>query len=126
MEFRRQSTKFNGVSYVVQRGAEAVYSPRGKEQVRALIDFYMANARLLREGLGLLGLRVFGGVDAPYVWLKTPGHATSWDFFDRLLSQALVGTGQRLWTQRRRLFPLEPFNSRENIEECSAVSHAAG
>ncbi len=116
---RRHSTKFNGVSYVIQRGAEAVYSPKGKEQVRALIDFYMTNARLLREGLSTLGVRVFGGVDAPYVWLKTPGNATSWDFFDRVLSQAhLVGTpGSGFGPSGEGYFRLSAFNSRENIEE---------
>ena len=116
---RRHSTKFNGVSYVIQRGAEAVYSPKGKQQVRALIDFYMTNARLLREGLSTLGVRVFGGVDAPYVWLKTPGNATSWDFFDRVLSQAhLVGTpGSGFGPSGEGYFRLSAFNSRENIEE---------
>ena len=116
---RRHSTKFNGVSYVIQRGAEAVYSPKGKEQVRALIDFYMTNARLLREGLSTLGVRVFGGVDAPYVWLKTPGNAMSWDFFDRVLSQAhLVGTpGSGFGPSGEGYFRLSAFNSRENIEE---------
>ncbi|HEX4073098.1 MAG TPA: LL-diaminopimelate aminotransferase [Planctomycetaceae bacterium] len=116
---RRHSTKFNGVSYVIQRGAEAVYSSKGKQQVRALIDFYMTNARLLREGLSTLGVRVFGGVDAPYVWLKTPGNATSWDFFDRVLSQAhLVGTpGSGFGPSGEGYFRLSAFNSRENIEE---------
>ena len=116
---RRHSTKFNGVSYVIQRGAEAVYSPKGKEQVRALIDFYITNARLLREGLSTLGVRVFGGVDAPYVWLKTPGNATSWDFFDRVLSQAhLVGTpGSGFGPSGEGYFRPSAFNSRENIEE---------
>jgi LL-diaminopimelate aminotransferase len=116
---RRHSTKFNGVPYIIQRGAEAVYSPRGKEQVRALIDFYLTNARLLRNGLNSLGLRVFGGVDAPYVWLKTPGNAGSWDFFDRVLSQAhLVGTpGSGFGPSGERYFRLSAFNSRENVEE---------
>jgi LL-diaminopimelate aminotransferase len=116
---RRHSTKFNGVSYIVQRGAEAVYSPQGKEQVRGVIDFYLTNARLLREGLLSLGLRVFGGVDAPYVWIKTPGNATSWEFFDRLLSQAhLVGTpGSGFGPSGEGYFRLSAFNSRENIDE---------
>ncbi len=116
---RRHSTKFNGVSYIVQRGAEAVYSPAGKAQTRGLVDFYLTNARMLREGLLSFGLRVFGGVDAPYVWIKTPGNATSWEFFDRLLSQAhLVGTpGSGFGPSGEGYFRLSAFNSRENIEE---------
>jgi len=116
---RRHSTKFNGVPYVVQRGAEAVYSPRGKEQVRALVDFYLTNARLLRQGLESLGLRAFGGIDAPYVWLQTPGKVASWDFFDRVLSQAhLVGTpGSGFGPSGEGYFRLSAFNSRENVEE---------
>jgi LL-diaminopimelate aminotransferase len=116
---RRHSTKFNGVSYIVQRGAEAVYSPAGKAQTRGLVDFYLTNAHLLREGLLSLGLKVFGGVDAPYVWIKTPGNATSWEFFDHLLSQAhLVGTpGSGFGPSGEGYFRLSAFNSRENIEE---------
>jgi LL-diaminopimelate aminotransferase len=90
---RRHSTKFNGVSYVVQRGAAATYSKDGKRQIRETIDFYMRNAALLRVGLENAGIRVYGGVDAPYVWLKTPGTESSWDFFDRLLKKGhLVGS----------------------------------
>lgn len=116
---RRHSTKFNGVSYPIQRGAEAVYSPSGKEQVRAIIDFYMTNARQLREGLQSLGLQVFGGVDAPYVWLKTPNQMRSWDFFDRLLSTShLVGTpGSGFGPSGEGYFRLSAFNSRENVAE---------
>jgi LL-diaminopimelate aminotransferase len=116
---RRHSTKFNGVSYPIQRGAEAVYSPRGKEQVRAIIDFYMTNARQLREGLQALGLQVFGGVDAPYVWLKTPDQMRSWDFFDRLLSVShLVGTpGSGFGPSGEGYFRLSAFNSRDNVAE---------
>lgn len=116
---RRHTTKFNGVSYPVQRAAEAVYSPEGKPQVRSIINFYLENARLIREGLQKLGLKVYGGVNAPYVWLKTPGNATSWDFFDRLLSQAhLVGTpGSGFGAAGEGYFRLSAFNSRENVEE---------
>ena len=90
---RRHCTKFNGVSYPVQRGAAAIYSPEGKQQVRETIEFYLANAKLVREALSQLGIRVYGGVNAPYVWLKTPGNLSSWDFFDKLLQEAhLVGT----------------------------------
>lgn len=90
---RRQCTKFNGTSYITQRGAEAVYSPEGREQVKATIGYYMENARLLREGLTEAGFDVYGGKNAPYIWLKTPDGLTSWQFFDRLLYDAhVVGT----------------------------------
>jgi LL-diaminopimelate aminotransferase len=90
---RRQSTKFNGVPYIVQRGAAAVYTEEGRQQVSDLIAGYMENARIIREGLTAAGLTVFGGRNAPYLWVKTPAGATSWDFFDRLLNEAhVVGT----------------------------------
>ena len=90
---RRQCTKFNGTSYITQRGAEAVYSPEGKEQVRKTIDYYMANARIMRESLQSCGLRVYGGENAPYIWLKTPDGLSSWKFFDKLLYEVnIVGT----------------------------------
>ena len=116
---RRHSTKFNGASYVVQRGAEACYSAAGKEQLRKVIDFYRANAARLREGLATLGLKVFGGVDAPYVWLKTPDGVKSWDFFDRLLATAhVVGTpGSGFGPSGEGYFRLSAFSSRENVEE---------
>lgn len=116
---RRHCTKFNGVSYPVQRAAEAIYSAEGKPQVRAIIDFYLENARLIREGLQSAGIQVYGGVNAPYVWVKTPGNETSWDFFDRLLTQAhLVGTpGSGFGASGEGYFRLSAFNSRENVEE---------
>jgi len=119
---RRQTTKFNGVSYVVQRGAAAVYSPEGRQQVRKLIDFYLENARLLREGLAKVGIRVYGGVDAPYVWLATPGGTPSWTFFDQLLQKAhLVGTpGSGFGAAGEGYFRLSAFNSRANVEEAVA------
>ena len=90
---RRHTTKFNGASYVVQRGAAAAYSADGLAQTTAQIAFYMENARLLREGLTASGFTVFGGVHAPYIWLRTQGGATSWEFFDRLLTETqVVGT----------------------------------
>ncbi|HMH50811.1 MAG TPA: LL-diaminopimelate aminotransferase [Candidatus Acidoferrum sp.] len=90
---RRQSTKFNGVPYIVQRGAAAVYTDEGKRQVQALIDFYMDNARIIREGLEAVGLTVYGGRNAPYLWVKCPGGLSSWDFFSRVLNEAhVVGT----------------------------------
>ena len=116
---RRHTTKFNGVSYPVQRAAEAVYSSEGKPQVKALIDFYLTNARLIREGLQASGIQVYGGVNAPYVWVKTPGNESSWDFFDRLLKTAhLVGTpGSGFGASGEGYFRLSAFNSRENVEE---------
>lgn len=116
---RRQSTKFNGVSYVVQRGAAAIYSEAGKRQVQETVDFYLTNARLVREGLQQVGISVYGGVDAPYVWLKTPGGQPSWDFFDALLGKAhLVGTpGSGFGAAGEGYFRLSAFNSRANIEE---------
>ncbi len=116
---RRHSTKFNGVSYIVQRGAAAAYSTEGKQQVRELISFYLENARLLREGLQRVGIAVYGGVNAPYVWLKTPGNATSWQFFDDLLAKAhLVGTpGSGFGASGEGYFRLSAFNSRADIDE---------
>jgi len=116
---RRHTTKFNGVSYPVQRGAEAVYSPEGKPQVQAIIDFYLENARIIRTGLESLGMKVYGGVNAPYVWLQTPNKESSWGFFDRLLTQAhLVGTpGSGFGAAGEGYFRLSAFNSRANVEE---------
>jgi LL-diaminopimelate aminotransferase len=116
---RRHTTKFNGVSYPVQRGAAAAYSEAGNQQIRERIAFYMENARLIREGLERIGITVYGGLNAPYVWLKTPGAATSWEFFDRLLEQShLVGTpGSGFGASGEGYFRLSAFNSRENIEE---------
>ena len=84
---RRQTTKFNGTSYIVQRAAEATYSPEGKKQVRALVDYYMENARIIRESLKAAGLTVYGGVNAPYIWAKTPDGIGSWEYFDYLLKE---------------------------------------
>lgn len=89
---RRQCTKFNGVSYIVQRGAAAVYTPEGRRQVMENISYYLGNAGTIRAGLAEAGLTVFGGVHSPYVWVKTPANMPSWDFFDLLLKQANVVT----------------------------------
>ena len=119
---RRHSTKFNGASYVVQRGAAAAYSPAGLAETRAQVAFYMDNARLLREGLGRAGFTVFGGQHAPYLWLETPSGIASWDFFDQLLSRAhVVGTpGAGFGPAGEGFFRLSAFNSRANIEEALA------
>ena len=118
MWYRRQATKFNGVSYIVQRGAEAVYSPEGKEQVKTLVKYYMTNAAIIRDGLKSLGLEVFGGVNAPYIWLKTPNKLDSWVFFDKLLKDAnIVGTpGVGFGPSGQGYFRLTAFASRENTE----------
>lgn len=87
---RRQCTKFNGTSYITQRGAEAVYSPEGKEQVRQTINYYMNNARLMKEGLEACGLQVYGGENAPYLWVKTPDGLSSWKFFEKLLYEVYI------------------------------------
>jgi LL-diaminopimelate aminotransferase len=116
---RRQATKFNGVSYVIQRGAEAVYSEAGQAQVKALIAFYMENARIIREQLTTAGIKVFGGVNAPYVWVKTPNNLSSWEFFDELLQDCnVVGTpGAGFGAAGEGYFRISAFNSRENVDE---------
>ena len=92
MWMRRQSTKFNGTAYVIQRAAEATYSPEGKAQIAEMIGYYMENARVIRSGLSAAGLEVYGGTDSPYIWFRAPHGAGSWAFFDRLLSEAHVVT----------------------------------
>ncbi len=116
---RRQCTKFNGVSYIVQRGAEAVYSPEGQAQVKALVSFYMDNAAIIRRELTAAGLAVYGGEQAPYVWVKTPEGLDSWGFFDHLLNRAhVVGTpGSGFGAAGEGYFRLSAFNSRANVEE---------
>lgn len=116
---RRQATKFNGVSYIIQRAAEAVYSEAGKAQVKALIQFYMENAKMIREQLTAAGLTVYGGENAPYVWVKTPQGLSSWDFFDKLLQTCnVVGTpGSGFGAAGEGYFRISAFNSRENVEE---------
>jgi LL-diaminopimelate aminotransferase len=116
---RRQSTKFNGVSYIVQRGAEAVYSDAGQEQIKALISFYLENAKIIREQLTAAGIAVYGGVNAPYVWVQTPHNLSSWDFFDKLLHTCnVVGTpGSGFGAAGEGYFRISAFNSRENLEE---------
>lgn len=90
---RRHTTKFNGVPYIIQRAAEACYSPEGKKQVRATIEYYLNNAKIIREGLTAQGLQVYGGINSPYIWVKTPKGMTSWEFFDYLLNELnIVGT----------------------------------
>jgi len=116
---RRQCTKFNGVSYIVQRGAEAVYSEEGQAQIQELVSFYLGNAKIICEELTKAGLSVYGGINSPYVWVKTPNNLSSWDFFDLLLEKAnVVGTpGSGFGAAGEGYFRISAFNSRANVEE---------
>lgn len=115
---RRQCTKFNGVPYIIQRGAEAVYSAEGQKQIKALVGYYMNNASVIRRELTRLGFSVFGGINAPYIWLKTPDGMKSWDFFDLLLTRArVVGTpGVGFGPSGEGYFRLTAFGSFENTK----------
>jgi LL-diaminopimelate aminotransferase len=116
---RRQTTKFNGVPYIIQRAAEAVYTKEGQEQIKTVIQYYMANAKAIRECLQSIGIEVFGGVNAPYIWLKTPLGQDSWSFFDKLLSEVnIVGTpGSGFGPSGEGYFRLTAFGSRESTDE---------
>ena len=116
---RRHGTKFNGAPYIIQRAGEAVYSPEGKKQTKEQIAYYMNNAKIIREGLTNAGYTVFGGVNAPYIWLKTPDNMTSWDFFDYLLENLnIVGTpGSGFGPSGEGYFRLTAFGSLENTKE---------
>jgi LL-diaminopimelate aminotransferase len=124
---RRQSTKFNGVPYPVQRAAEAVHSPAGAKQTAEQIAHYLENARRLRAGLGAAGFRLFGGEHAPYIWMRTPDGLSSWGFFDRLLERAhVVGTpGSGFGAQGEGYLRLSAFNSHEAVDEAIARIAAA-
>src|SRR5438477_408521 len=116
---RRVNMKSNGPPYVIQRAAAAVYTPDGAKQVRALIDFYMANARVIRDGLAAAGFTVYGGRNAPYIWFRTPAGVSSWDFFDRLLThlQIVGAPGAGFGPSGEGYFRLTAFGSREPTEE---------
>lgn len=116
---RRQTTKFNGVSYPVQVAAKAVYSSEGQREIRESINYYMKNATIIRESLRKIGLRVYGGVNSPYIWLKTPHNMDSWEFFDLLLDQSnIVGTpGVGFGPSGEGYFRLTAFNTFENTKE---------
>ena len=119
---RRHTTKFNGTAYIVQCGAAAIYTEEGKKQVKELISYYMENARIIREGLKAVGIKAYGGVNAPYIWLKTPDNMSSWDFFDKLLHEVnIVGTpGAGFGPCGEGYFRLTAFGSRENTERAVA------
>ena len=116
---RRQCTKFNGVSYVTQRGAEAVYSEEGQKEIRENIKYYLENAKIIREGLDEVGIEYYGGINSPYIWLKVPNNMKSWDFFDLLLEKAnVVGTpGVGFGPSGEGYFRLTAFGERKNTEE---------
>jgi LL-diaminopimelate aminotransferase len=116
---RRWSTKSNSVSYPVQHGAEALYSPEGRKEIRALVDHYMGNAKILRGAAANAGLAVFGGVNAPYIWVKTPDGLTSWQMFDRMLRElnVVITPGAGFGAQGEGYVRISAFNSRENAEE---------
>lgn len=119
MWMRRQSTKFNGTAYVIQRAAEAVYSDEGKKQVAELIAYYMNNAKVIREGLTSAGLEVYGGTDSPYIWFKAPDGQGSWEFFDRLLHEANVVTtpGAGFGPSGEGFIRLTAFGDADNTHE---------
>lgn len=116
---RRQCTKFNGTSYITQRGAEAIYTPEGKKQVKAIIQYYMANARIMKEALESTGFKVFGGENAPYLWVKAPGEVSSWKFFEQMLYEAnVVGTpGVGFGPSGEGYIRLTAFGERADCEE---------
>ncbi len=121
---RRHSTKFNGASYIIQKGAEALYSAEGKSQVKALIEHYMGNAQLLVQACKDAGLAVYGGVNAPYVWVQTPGGLTSWQMFDKMLNEAnvVITPGSGFGSAGEGYFRISAFNSRANVEEvCTRI-----
>ncbi|MDR2414888.1 MAG: LL-diaminopimelate aminotransferase [Odoribacteraceae bacterium] len=118
---RRQATKFNGTAYIIQRGAAAIYTPEGQRQTRETIDYYMQNARIIKECLERLNLTVHGGANAPYLWVKTPGELSSWEFFDRLLNEAqVVGTpGSGFGKAGEGFFRFTAFGKREEVIEAA-------
>jgi len=117
--FRRQSTKFNGVAYLIQKGAQAVFTEQGQKEVRALTDYYLGNAAIIREAVESLGFVYSGGVNSPYVWFKVPDGFSSWDFFDHLLKNAnVVGTpGSGFGKSGEGYFRLSAFGERKSIQE---------
>ena len=116
---RRQCTKFNGASYIIQRGAEALYSPAGKAEVAANVDYYLANAKIIREKMAEAGFAVYGGVNSPYIWVKSPGGEGSWELFEKCLKEANISCtpGVGFGSAGEGYIRLTGFNTRENTEE---------
>ena len=116
---RRQTTKFNGTAYLIQKGAEVVFTPEGKAEVDATINYYLENARVIKEGITKLGISSTGGINSPYVWLKTPANLSSWDFFHKLLNEVqVVGTpGAGFGLCGEGYFRLSAFGEKSNVEE---------
>jgi len=124
---RRQATKFNGVSYITQRAAEAVYSVQGRQQVRETIDFYLGNAKIISDGLTSAGFQTWGGVNSPYIWLRVPEGLSAWAFFDLLLDRVqVVGTpGSGFGPAGEGFFRLTAFNTRaKTLEAVERIKHA--
>ena len=119
---RRHTTKFNGTAYIIQRAAAAIYTEEGQREIRDMIAYYMENARMIREGLSAVGIEAYGGINAPYIWLRTPDGMRSWDFFDKLLHEAhIVGTpGTGFGPCGEGYFRLTAFNSHENTARAVA------
>ncbi len=124
---RRQCTKFNGASYISQRAAEAVYTPEGRAQIEETVEYYMENARMMRKSLTEAGFDVIGGIDSPYIWLKTPDGMTSWEFFDYLLkTHGIVGTpGSGFGAEGEGYLRLTAFNTHEATQEALSRIHNA-
>ncbi|MCR5793045.1 MAG: aminotransferase class I/II-fold pyridoxal phosphate-dependent enzyme, partial [Lachnospiraceae bacterium] len=116
---RRHGTKYNGAPYIIQKAGAAAYSDRGRQEITQQIAYYMNNAKIIREGLLSAGYEAFGGVNAPYIWLRTPNGLSSWEFFDMLLEKAnVVGTpGIGFGPSGEHYFRLTAFGSKENTEE---------
>ena len=116
---RRQSTKFNGTSYIIQKGAESVFTKKGQDEVRKLVDYYLSNAKIIQSGLEKIGIKYVGGKNSPYIWLKTPNNMSSWDFFHKLLNEAnVVGTpGVGFGKCGEGYFRLTAFGKSEQITE---------
>ncbi|HUV13180.1 MAG TPA: aminotransferase class I/II-fold pyridoxal phosphate-dependent enzyme, partial [Acidobacteriota bacterium] len=117
--YRRQSTKFNGVSYITQRAAAAVYSEQGIQETKALVDHYLENARIIRETLSSVGLDVYGGVNAPYIWVRTPKDIESWDYFQHVLERmnVVVTPGSGFGPSGEGYVRFSAFGFRKDVEE---------
>lgn len=126
---RRQCTKFNGTSYIVQRAAEAVYSAQGKKEIKQNIDYYLTNAKIIRDGLSYIGMTLYGGVNAPYIWVKTPKNTDSWSYFDQMLTKCdvVVTPGVGFGPQGEGYVRMTAFGNRDNcVEAVKRISKIFG